>query len=118
AVTGPKQDLARCAIAAEVGGKVWVAYSAHRGDAFHLFARSLIPAKNQPGEISLGAERQVTTGTGPNLTPVLATDAKGRVALAFQAWNSEGVARVGLMHLTTAVAGEKNGRLSYFGEST
>jgi hypothetical protein len=107
AITGPKQDLARCAIAAESGGKVWVAYSAHRGGAFNIFARSLTADKRQPGGVALGADQQVTFGPGPDLTPVLATQAEGRVALAYQGWKTDGSADIRILELTANAANLK-----------
>src|SRR5262249_55909221 len=41
AVTEPREDLARCAIAAEGDGTVWAAYSAHRQGNFDVYARPI-----------------------------------------------------------------------------
>jgi hypothetical protein len=100
AITGPKQDLARCAIAAEKSGRVWVAYSAHRNGSFNVFARGLTLDKNQPGGVALPAEQQITFGNGPNLSPVLATQANGRVTLAYQAWGADGSADIRLLEMS------------------
>src|SRR4029077_518981 len=43
AVTGPNEDLVRCAIAADREGMVMVAYSAHRNGRYDLFARPVSP---------------------------------------------------------------------------
>jgi hypothetical protein len=100
AITAPKQDLARCAIAAEAGGKIWVAYSAHRDGAFNIFVRSLTPDRNKAAGVTAAAEQQVTFGKGPSLTPVLATQPKGRVALAYQEWKPDGIAEIHLLELS------------------
>src|SRR5262249_29296220 len=41
AVTGPKEDLVRCAIAAEKDGTVWVAYSANRQGRYDTYTRPI-----------------------------------------------------------------------------
>src|SRR5262249_6719205 len=41
AITGPKEDLSRCAIAAEGDGTVWVTYSAFRDGKHNLLARPI-----------------------------------------------------------------------------
>lgn len=87
AVTGGKEDLARCAVAVDGSGKVWVAYSAHRGDGFDIYAR---PSDAQG---TLGNEIQLTSNPGPDLTPAMCTDAAGNVWLAWQSWD-KGRARI------------------------
>ncbi len=79
AVTGPAEDLMRCAIAVESNGDVWVAYSASRGGApmLHLArvggrgADAAVPL-SPPGE--------------PHINPALVTQADGRARLAAMAW--------------------------------
>jgi hypothetical protein len=84
ALTGPKEDLARCAIAASGQGDVWVVYSAQRTGIFDLFARKINP------QGKLEAEVRITTSTGNNLTPVMATDTNGDIWLAAQSWIDKG----------------------------
>ncbi len=87
AITGPKQDLARCAVAVDGGSNVWVAYSAHRNDNFDIYARKRDPQGN------LGEEQRLTTNPESDLTPVMCTDGTGKVWLAWQSWE-KGRARV------------------------
>jgi hypothetical protein len=87
AVTGPKEDLARCAVAVDGAGHVTVAYSAHRNDGFHIYARK------SDAQGNLGEEQRLTINPGPDLTPVMCTDATGAVWIAWQSWD-KGNARV------------------------
>ena len=45
AVTEPKEDLVRCAIAVDGDGDVWVAYSANREGRHDLYARPVSPKR-------------------------------------------------------------------------
>jgi hypothetical protein len=82
ALTDSKQDLMRCAIAAESDGTVWVVYSAHRDGKFNLFAR---PVKDgRPG-----AEQALATD-GNFLSPVACTEQSGNVQVACQCWRKDG----------------------------
>jgi hypothetical protein len=71
AVTGAKEDLMRCAIAANSKGSVFVIYSAHRDGTFNLFRRIIT---NDSGKLQLGEETRVfATGKrefGPETNPV------------------------------------------------
>jgi hypothetical protein len=82
AVTGPAEDLARCAIAAEGSGEVWVAYAANRGgtQAVHLA---------RVGRRGPEAPLKVAPDGGPQISPCLCTDADGRLRLACQRWGRE-----------------------------
>jgi hypothetical protein len=86
AITGPKESIARCAIAAEGNGTVWVGYSALRGGTHGLYLR---PIRDR-GEV--GAEQQpvLSKGEGSHIHPVMRTDQKGRVWLAQQWWRKDG----------------------------
>jgi hypothetical protein len=100
AVTGPKEDLVRCAVAAEGSGKAWVVYSANRKGNYDLYARSL--DLNTPQAVShprprMGKEQRLTDNPGPDLSPVMCTDQAGAVQLAFQSWDEAGLARVGVL---------------------
>jgi hypothetical protein len=93
AVTGGREDLARCAIAAEGNGKIWVVYSAQRQGNFDLYARWL--DLNTPEAVShprprIGRELRLTTNPGPDINPVMATDQAGNVHLAWQSWTGSG----------------------------
>ena len=87
AVTGPKEDLARCAVAVDGKGNVTVAYSAHRGANFDIFSRKVDAQGN------LGAEQRLTANAESDLTPVLCTDAGGNIWFACQQWE-QGHSRV------------------------
>jgi hypothetical protein len=86
AMTGPKESIARCAIAAEGNGTVWVAYSAYRNGAHGLFFR---PVR---ARVEAGAEQQHVhiKGEGSHINPVMRTDQRGRVWLAHQWWRKDG----------------------------
>jgi hypothetical protein len=86
ALTGPKESIARCAIAAADDGTVQVAYSAYRNGTQCIFVR---PVR---GRGELGAEQQpvLTKGEGSHINPVMSTDQKGRVWLAHQWWRKDG----------------------------
>lgn len=87
-ITDAKQDIARCAIACTPAGDVWLVYSAHRQDRFHLYARKL----DARGLSS--AEKRVTTSKNSELTPVITTDAQGNLWLAAQTWDDGGGAGI------------------------
>jgi hypothetical protein len=94
AVTGPKEDLVRCAIAAEPNGTVWVAYSAHREGKHNVFVRpisskSTVAGKDNPGPRP-GPEQRLTGNTAPELNPVMCTSPANRLLLAFQVWRPSG----------------------------
>jgi hypothetical protein len=101
AVTGPAEDLVRCAIAVEGNGHVWVVYSANRQGNYDLYARRLVlppaPAESPDTAAVVGAEERLTHNPGPDLTPVACTDQQGRVHVAYQAWSEDGTARIALL---------------------
>jgi hypothetical protein len=82
AVTGAKEDLVRCAIAAEGDGTVWVVYSANRDGKHKVYGRPITTRGDvhQAGEEILVSRKEV-----PALGPVACTDQKGRVHVAYQA---------------------------------
>jgi hypothetical protein len=88
AVTGPQEDLARCAIVATGQGDVWVVYSAQRKGRFDLLGRKL------DSQGKLAAEERIATGTSAYLTPVAATDSTGNIWVAAQSWNEKGEAAI------------------------
>jgi hypothetical protein len=100
AVTGPKEDIIRCAIAAEGNGDVWVVYSAQRSGRHDLYAR---PAarKHAKGsaEIGLGPEVKLTTDGARNLNPVACTLQNGDVRVTYQRWDkrAQGISEQGVL---------------------
>jgi hypothetical protein len=95
AVTGLRQDLVRCAIAAEGSGDVWVIYSANRQGKHRLYARS-VSAKlgkedDKDGAPRMGAEELLPAPpeAGKQLSPVACTNAAGQVWVAYQRWLPE-----------------------------
>ncbi len=91
ALTDNKQDLVRCAIAAEGDGTIWAVYSAHRDGKFNLYAR---PVK----EGKLGPEEQLTKEDDPQVTPVMTTDQAGNLRVAYQRWIAKGGASARLLN--------------------
>ncbi len=101
AVTGPNEDLVRCAIAVEGDGTAWVAYSANRNGRYDVFIRPISPklsaeAKGQPSP-RVGPEEKLTDAGDPsrlftvlNLSPVMTTSAEGKLFLAHQTWQHAG----------------------------
>ncbi|HMC64047.1 MAG TPA: hypothetical protein VKI65_03840, partial [Gemmataceae bacterium] len=97
AVTGPKEDLVRCAIAVEKDGTAWVAYSANRQGRYDVYARPIGPrpdadALPQPGRehsVTKGLERKDLKKYGyvPLLNPVMCTDFSGKALLVCQCWD-------------------------------
>lgn len=87
-VTGAKEDLVRCAIAAEKDGSVWVMYIANRKGKHEIYSRKL--DLNTPEAVShpspnLGPEQQLTKDERC-LSPVACTDQNGNVRLTYQYW--------------------------------
>jgi hypothetical protein len=76
AVTGAKESIARCAIAVEGNGDVWVFYSAFRDGRHGLFGRQVAPKIDKEVALSTG---------GPAVTPVACTQADGSLLIAYQA---------------------------------
>lgn len=85
AVTPPNQDLARCAIAADGEGLVWVGYCANRNGQFGLYVRPIMPSL--PG---LSDEFRLAQQPENCLNPVMTTTRSGRVVLACQTRNADG----------------------------
>ncbi len=92
-ITGAKEDIARCAVAASADGDVWVVYSAHRDGNFDLYARKI------DAQGKLHGEKRLTTNPGADMTPVMTTDALGNPWLACQSWNEKGQAGIEVFHL-------------------
>ncbi len=78
-ITEAKESIARCAIAAEGGGAVWVVYSALRDGRHRILARSISGGKPGP-------ETEIRGWVGPEIDPVACTDQEGRVHVLYQTW--------------------------------
>lgn len=100
AVTATGQDIMRAAVAVDGQKRVWVIWSAFRDTGYDIFARF----KGPDGKWS--AEQRVTSDNGNDLNPVAATDAKGRVWVAWQGYRAAG----GLDILAAAQEGDRLGR--------
>jgi len=83
AITGPKEDVVRCAIAAEGDGTVWVIYSARRNGGHRLYARSIDP---ENGKKWAAGPEQSLRPSGTHLAPVACTDLAGKVRVTYQDW--------------------------------
>jgi hypothetical protein len=104
AITGPKEDLVRCAIAADPKGDIIVAYSAQREGNFDIYARTIKEGK-------LGAENRRTKQAGPELGPVLTSVETGEIWLGFQQWHEEkGFATVTSHHFVNGAWNEAKPR--------
>jgi hypothetical protein len=93
AVTGPRESIARCAIAVEGDGTVWVAYSAYRNGTHGIFLRP-VRAKDELGP---ELQPQLTKGEGSHINPVMRTDQKGQIWLAHQWWGKDGRTNLGVL---------------------
>jgi hypothetical protein len=82
AVTGTGEDVMRTAVAIDGQGRAWVFYSAQRSGNFDLYARNAL------ADGTLSSEIRLTTDPGTDLFPVAATDASGRVWLAWQGYRN------------------------------
>jgi hypothetical protein len=87
AITGPKEDLMRCAITVGKSGKVSVFYSANREGKYDVYLRTIDPRQN-----TLGPEVDLSAGVGdpgPALNPVAVTDQQGQEWFDNAAWHSQ-----------------------------
>ena len=121
ALTGPQEDLVRCAIAVEGNGTVWVAYSANRQGNFDIYVRPL----SGQGEPRPGPEQRLTKSPTPDLSPVMCTDQAGNLWLACQSWNEAGTARIALFQCRSgqwsegpALPGQKEGENRWYAALT
>ena len=81
AVSAPKQDIMRTAVAVDGQKRVWVFWSANKNGNFDIYAKSLAGGK-------WSGETRLSTDPGMDVTPVAATDAKGRVWVAWQGFRN------------------------------
>jgi hypothetical protein len=82
AVSSPKQDVMRAAVAIDGARRVWVIWSAGRNGSFDLYARAYSNGKWTP-------EKRLTTNPGTDINPVAATDRRGRVWVAWQGFRGD-----------------------------
>ncbi|MDQ2950176.1 MAG: hypothetical protein M3Y27_30270 [Acidobacteriota bacterium] len=82
AVTGTGEDIMRSTVAIDGQGRAWVFYSAQRSGNFDIYARSA------RADGSLSPEIRLTADPGTDLFPVAATDASGRVWVAWQGFRN------------------------------
>jgi hypothetical protein len=85
AVTSSKQDVMRAAVAVDGSKRIWVLWSANINSNFDIYASSSDGA-------SMGAKwsspARLTTDAGTDVNPVAATDSKGHVWTAWQAFRN------------------------------
>ncbi len=81
AVSEPRGDLYKPAVAVDGSGRVWVFWSANTGGNFDLYARAVEGGK--PGQV-----HRLTTDRGSDIVPTAATDSQGRVWVAWQAFRN------------------------------
>jgi len=81
-VTNPGEDAMRSAVAIDGTGRAWILYSVQRSGNSDIYARN----SNASGAMS--AEIRLTTDPGTDLFPVAATDASGRVWVAWQGFRN------------------------------
>ncbi len=78
AISEPRGDLYRPAVAVDGSGRAWVFWSANVGGNFDLYARPVEGGK--PGKVL-----RLSSDRGADIDPVATTDAKGNVWVAWQA---------------------------------
>ncbi len=81
-VTGTSEDAMRSAVAIDGQGRAWIFYSVQRNGNFDIYARSALANGTMSPEI------QLTTDPGTDLFPVAATDATGKVWVAWQGFRN------------------------------
>ena len=83
AVTNPGEDIMRTAVAVDGQGRAWIIYSARRNNSnFDLYA------VNARADGTISSEIRLTTDPGTDIFPVAATDATGRVWVAWQGFRN------------------------------
>jgi hypothetical protein len=83
AITSPGEDIMRAAVAVDGQGRAWVFYSAQRSGNFDIYARYA------RADGSVSSEVRLTSDVGTDLFPVAATDAAGRVWVAWQGYRND-----------------------------
>jgi hypothetical protein len=94
-VTGTGEDAMRSAVAVDGQGRAWIFYSVQRAGNFDIYARSA------RADGTMSSEIRLTTDPGTDLFPVAASDASGRVWVAWQGFRNNN-----LEVLTSAQTGD------------
>ena len=81
-VTTPTEDEMRVAVAIDGQGRAWIFYSTQRNGNFDIYAR------NSRADGTMSSEIRLTTDPGTDVYPVAATDATGRVWVAWQGYRN------------------------------
>ena len=81
AVSEPRGDLFKTAVAIDGSKRVWVFWSENKGGNFDLHARVVEDGK-------AGKTTRLSSDAGPDITPVATTDSQGRVWVAWQAFRN------------------------------
>ena len=81
AVSAPRQDVVRTAVAVDGQKHVWVFWSANKNGNFDIYGKALANGR-------WSNEVRITSDPGTDLNPVAATDAKGRVWIAWQGFRN------------------------------
>lgn len=82
AVTNPGEDVMRSTVAIDGQGRAWIIYSDQRSGNFDIYAR------NSRADGTMSSEIRLTSDAGTDLFPVAATDAAGRVWVAWQGFRN------------------------------
>jgi len=99
-ITNPGEDIMRVAVAVDGQGRAWVFYSAQRSGNFDIYARPVDSGGN------LGAEVRLTTDPGVDLAPVAASDASGRVWVAWQGFRNNNLEVLAAVQTTSGFTPE------------
>ncbi len=97
AITGPHEDLVRCAIAVEGDGTAWVVYAANRKGRYDVYARSLSTKSGVTTPWHPGAEFPLTRDGKANISPFACTVQDGSLRVCYQGWQEKGVPYIGLV---------------------
>jgi hypothetical protein len=93
-ITGPHEDLVRCAIAVEKDGTAWVIYSANRGGKHAIYGRPITResgAKGRPEAATPGPEERITPENQTHcINPVACTSQGGHLWITYQTLSSDG----------------------------
>src|SRR5579863_8651745 len=82
AVTNPGEDAMRSAVAIDGQARAWIFYSVQRSGNFDIYARNAL------ADGTMSAEIRLTSDPGTDLFPVAATDATGKVWVAWQGFRN------------------------------
>ena len=105
AVTEAKQDMVRCAIAADGNGAIVVAYSANRDGRYDVYARPVRPKLGKERNLTGGRRREDADGAICAGRCVPASAATSCVAV--QSWHKEGSGGISLLHDGDGVPGQR-----------